>query len=102
MDLSIEQIKKEIKLLTLKQTPTERECKMCKIVKPINKFDKSYNKQCTSQTYRHTCSSCLVKKRSNYMKDYYKKHYKKKERAKKYKKKEKVITHCQGCNCLKN
>ena len=102
MDYSIEKIKKEIKLLTLKQTPTERECKACKIVKPIDKFDKSYNKNCTSQTYRHTCSSCLVKKRSSYMKDYYKKHYKKKERPKKYKKKEKVITHCQGCTCHKN
>ena len=102
MDLSIKQIKKEIKLLTVKQTPTERKCKTCNIIKDIKLFDKSYNKNCTTQTYRHTCSSCLVKKRTNYMKDYYKKHYVKKGRAKKYKKKEKVITHCQGCNCRKN
>jgi hypothetical protein len=90
MDLSIEKIKKEIKLLAHKQAPTERKCKTCNIIKDIKLFDKSYNKNCT------------IKKRSSYMKDYYKKHYVKKGRAKKYKKREKVIPHCQGCTCNKN
>lgn len=99
MDLSIESIKKEIKLLTIKEALTERKCKTCDIVKAINKFDKSYNKKCINQTYRHSCSACLVKKRSSYMKNYYKERYVKKGRPKKYRKKEKVITHCLGCIC---
>ena len=94
MDKSIDDIKKEIKTLEHK-----RECKTCKEIKKITDFDRSYNKRCISITYRHICSSCLVKSRKGYMNSYYKKHYVPIERPRHYKKKAKPVKHCPGCTC---
>jgi len=80
-----------------KLTLVARTCKTCDTLKPINQFDKTYNKKCVNICYRHSCSACVRIKRKEYLKQHHKKTYIAKSRPKKYKKHPKKIC-CPKCN----
>ncbi len=73
-----------------------RICKTCNIEKPINEYDKAYNKKCVNVSYRRSCSKCVRISRKEYLKQHHKKTYIKKERPKTYKKRVKTVC-CPNC-----
>lgn len=50
---------------------TQRVCKHCGLVKPIDQFYKT-----TSNGYRHRCKNCETIRRADYFKKYHEKNYK--------------------------
>ena len=81
----------------MEDTKQMRVCKTCNLEKPINQFDKSYNKKCVNVCYRRSCSACVRIARKEYLKQHHKKTYIAKKRPKTYKKHPKKIC-CPKCN----